>query len=110
MKSHTDRQRNDPIPFNYQPAQDETADNVPTSSDAKWLSDAVIYQWDDDFGDVGAPNPELEKMLFEDANLQRVGEAMKALSYEVETQGPEKIHPVRDVSVFFGACLVCSLT
>jgi ATP-dependent RNA helicase DDX3X len=110
LKSLTDRQRNDPIPFSYQPGQDETADNVPTSSEAKWLSDAVIYQWDDDFGEIGPHNPELEKVLFEDDNLQRAGEAIKALSYEVETEGPEKIHPVRDVSVCSGGCLVCLLT
>jgi hypothetical protein len=73
------------------------------------LSDAVIYQWDDEFGDVGAPNPELEQMLFEDANLQRAGEAIKALAYEVEVQGPEKIHPIRDVSMYSGTWFGYSL-
>jgi ATP-dependent RNA helicase DDX3X len=69
------------------------------------LSDAVIYQWDDEFGDVGEPNPELEKILFQDENLQRVGGAIEALSYEVTVEGPEKVHPVREVS-----CLTfCSL-
>jgi ATP-dependent RNA helicase DDX3X len=69
------------------------------------LSDAVIYQWDDEFGDVGEPNPELEKILFQDENLQRVGGAIEALSYEVMVEGPEKVHPVREVS-----CLTfCSL-
>lgn len=63
-----------------------------------WLSDAAVYQWDDEFGDVGEPNPELEKMLFDDENLQRAGGAIKALSYEVSTEGPVKIHPVREVS------------
>ena len=100
MKSLTDRLRNNPIPFNYQPAQDDPNEDVPTSSEAKWLSDAVIYQWDDDFGDVGPHNPDLEKILFEDDNLQRAGEAIKALSYDVETEGPEKIHPIRNVSVW----------
>ncbi|KAF1831822.1 DEAD-domain-containing protein [Decorospora gaudefroyi] len=86
----------DPIPFNYEtvvggtPAEDETRDSAP------WLSDAVVYQWDDEFGDVGEPNPELEKMLFQDEFLQRAGGAIQALSFNVELMGPNKINPVRD--------------
>ena len=68
---------------------------------APWLSDAAIYQWDDDFGEVGEPNPELEKMLFHDQFLQRAGNAIKALSFEVTVQGPNKINPVRNVSHLF---------
>jgi ATP-dependent RNA helicase DDX3X len=89
---------NNPIPFNYetvlggQAAPDETRDS------AVWLSDAAIYQWDDEFGDVGAPNPDLEKMLFADEHLQRAGGAIKALSFNVNLEGPEKVQPVRDVS------------
>lgn len=88
---------NDQTPFKYdtvasQSAEDETRDS------AEWLSDAVIYQWDDDFGDVGEPNPELEKMLYYDENLQRVGGAIKALVFDVHTEGPTKILPVRNVS------------
>ncbi|KAJ6280525.1 hypothetical protein J3E71DRAFT_179577 [Bipolaris maydis] len=85
-----------PIPFRYDtvvggtPAADETRDTVP------WLSDAAVYQWDDDFGDVGEPNPELEKMLFQDEYLQRAGSAISALSFEVTVQGPNKINPVRN--------------
>lgn len=86
------------MPFNYEPARTEPADNVPISGEAKWLSDAAIYQWDDDFGDVGEPNPDLEKQLYEDSNIQRIGTAIQALSYEVTTEGPEKIHPIREVS------------
>jgi len=88
----------DPVPFEYQnpagsaPAGDETRENV------AWLSDAAIYQWDDDFGDVGDPNPELEKMLFDDEFHQRAGNAIKALSFEVTVEGPNKLHPVRNVS------------
>ncbi|KAF3004182.1 hypothetical protein E8E13_006126 [Curvularia kusanoi] len=87
---------NNPMPFNYEPARDEPADNIPISGEAKWLSDAAIYQWDDDFGDVGEPNPDLEKQLYEDSNIQRIGGAIQALSYDVTTEGPEKIHPIRE--------------
>ncbi|KNG47246.1 DEAD-domain-containing protein [Stemphylium lycopersici] len=85
-----------PIPFQYEsvvggnPAEDETRES------AVWLSDAAIYQWDDDFGDVGEPNPELEKMLFLDEYLQRAGGAIKALSFDVTLEGPTKISPVRN--------------
>ncbi|EUC38875.1 hypothetical protein COCCADRAFT_32227 [Bipolaris zeicola 26-R-13] len=85
-----------PIPFQYDtvvggtPAADETRDAAP------WLSDAAVYQWDDEFGDVGEPNPELEKILFQDEYLQRAGSAISALSFEVTVQGPTKINPVRN--------------
>ncbi|KAJ4989848.1 DEAD/DEAH box helicase [Stagonosporopsis vannaccii] len=87
---------NNPIPFNYETVQGSEGEKDSTNATAAWLSDAVIYQWDDEFGDVGEPNPELEKVLFEDENIQRAGEAIKALSYEVNIEGPEKIHPVRE--------------
>jgi len=89
---------NNPVPFQYDtvvggtPAEDDTRDT------AVWLSDAAIYQWDDEFGDVGEPNPELEKMLFADQYLQRAGGAIKALSFDVALSGPTKISPVRNVS------------
>jgi ATP-dependent RNA helicase DDX3X len=89
---------NNPVPFQYEtvvggtPADDETRDT------AAWLSDAAIYQWDDEFGDVGEPNPELEKILFDDQYLQRAGGAIKALSFDVTLEGLTKINPVRNVS------------
>ena len=90
--------RNNPIPFNYEAVTGGEAPKDETRDNAAWLSDAVIYQWDDEFGDVGEPNPELEKMLFHDENLQRAGGSIKALTYEVTVEGPEKILPVREVS------------
>jgi hypothetical protein len=59
-----------PIPFKYEsvvggtPAEDETRNT------AVWLSDAAIYQWDDDFGDVGEPNPDLEVRIFSREAIQ----------------------------------------
>jgi ATP-dependent RNA helicase DDX3X len=87
-----------PVPFNYttvdggQPNPDESRDT------AGWLSQAVIYQWDDDFGDVGEPNPEVEEALFCSDNMQREGNAVKALLFDVTVEGPEKVFPVRNVS------------
>ncbi|KAJ4343851.1 hypothetical protein N0V87_000134 [Didymella glomerata] len=87
---------NNPIPFNYETVVGGEAEPDEIRQDAQWLSDAVVYQWDDEFGDVGEPNPELEKVLFDDEHLQRAGGAIKALSYEVAVEGPEKVLPVRD--------------
>jgi ATP-dependent RNA helicase DDX3X len=89
---------NNPIPFKYdtvvggEAAPDETRETAP------WLSDAAVYQWDDEFGDVGERNPDLERMLFEDSDLQRIGKKIDALSFNVDVEGPEKIQPVRSVS------------
>lgn len=90
---------NNPVPFKYEPVVDGEAVPDETRDTTPWLSDAAIYQWDDEFGDVGEPNPELEKMLFEDPNMQRVGHQIKALSFEVSVVGPDPIKPVREVSL-----------
>lgn len=87
-----------PIPFNYDAAAGEDAGPDETRDSAIWLSDAAIYAWDDEFGEIGEPNPELEKMLYEDENLQRAGGAIKALSFTVHVEGPERVPPVREVS------------
>jgi ATP-dependent RNA helicase DDX3X len=89
----------EPIPTVYEAVADGETARDDTHDSAVWLSDAAIYQWDDEFGDVGEPNPELEKMLFADENLQRAGERIKALSFNVTVEAPEKVHPVRDVSL-----------
>lgn len=89
---------NDRMPFMYEtvvggtPAEDETRE------DAAWLSEAVVYEWDDEYGDVGEPNPELEKALYEGDQILRAGAHIKALSFNVDTEGPTKVHPVRNVS------------
>lgn len=38
-----------------------------------WASNAAIYEWDDEFGDVGPSHPELEKQLFGSENHVRTG-------------------------------------
>ena len=40
----------------------------------EWAGNAAIYQWDDEFGDVGPKFPALEEQLFgQGANRSRVG-------------------------------------
>ncbi|KAJ4293133.1 hypothetical protein N0V90_008415 [Kalmusia sp. IMI 367209] len=89
---------NKPIPFQYGdvggPASDEARDGP------QWLSDAMVYTWDDEFGvgDVAPRNEYLEKILFEDPDIQRAGGliGMRALSFEVEVDGRTQIFPFRD--------------
>lgn len=88
---------NDPVPFNYA-APPGGAGHDESRDTAVWLSDAAVYAWDDEFGDVGEANPELEKMLYTGEHLQRAGGAIKALSFDVTVEGPEKVKPVRDVN------------
>jgi len=92
---------NDPVPFNYETVQGGQTEVDDTHDGAEWLSDAAIYQWDDDFGDVGHKNPELEKMLFEGPDRMRAGHQIKALKFEIEISGPEKLSPVREARISF---------
>ncbi|KAF2271006.1 P-loop containing nucleoside triphosphate hydrolase protein [Lojkania enalia] len=85
---------NNPIPFNYQTVYGGEAGADEPRDEAKWLSNAAIYEWDDDFGEVGPPNEELEKVLFHGEYLMRAGVQLEALAFDVEMFGPEKVHPI----------------
>ena len=89
---------NNPVPFNYDTVVGGVPNPEETRETAGWLSEAVVYQWDDDFGDVGEPNPDVEKALFFSDHMQRQGTAVKALEFDVTVEGPEKVLPVRNVS------------
>ncbi|KAG6137375.1 hypothetical protein E4U28_004593 [Claviceps purpurea] len=59
---------------------------------------AKIYQWDEDFGDVGPKFPELELELFGDPQTrhERAGlDFSKIDQIEVEQEGPTRIQPIR---------------
>ncbi|KAF2146323.1 uncharacterized protein K452DRAFT_324292 [Aplosporella prunicola CBS 121167] len=60
-----------------------------------WAASAARYEWDDEFGEVGPPNEELEKELFRHENVMRRGNAFNELEYEVFSEGPTKIAPIR---------------
>ena len=98
LKRAKDAGWNDPTPFKYEAVPDGEAGEPDNRDSAPWLSDAAVYQWDDEFGEVGQPQPELEKMLFADDNIQRRGGHLNALSFEVNLEGPLKVQPVREVS------------
>lgn len=50
---------------------DESADR------SHWASNAAKYEWNDEYGDVGPQNEELEKMLFRDEYTNRAGDMFK---------------------------------
>lgn len=50
------------------PAEGDNPEEQP-----KWAAKAAKYEWSEEFGDVGPPNPELEKMLFHSEYLNRAG-------------------------------------
>ncbi|ODA78721.1 hypothetical protein RJ55_06103 [Drechmeria coniospora] len=67
-------------------------------NDMDWGSNARIYQWCDEFGDVGPKFPELELELFGDPALRhdRAGlDFSKIDMIEVTQEGPVKINPIR---------------
>lgn len=67
----------------------------------KWLSDAVVYEWTDEYGEVGPELPELEKELYEDPDLARPGIdfGLTDAGYDVKVEGVSKVQPFRNVSL-----------
>ncbi|UNI24180.1 RNA helicase [Purpureocillium takamizusanense] len=64
----------------------------------EWDGSARVYQWSEEFGDVGPKFPELELELFGDPALrhERAGlDFAKIDRIEVQQEGPVKINPVR---------------
>ncbi|PHH71212.1 hypothetical protein CDD80_5438 [Ophiocordyceps camponoti-rufipedis] len=71
----------------------------PSSGDQPtWEGNARIYEWNDEYGDIGPKFPELELELFGDpsARHERVGlDFQKIDQIEVQQEGPVKIDPIR---------------
>lgn len=62
-----------------------------------WAATAARYEWDDDYGEVGPPMPELEQELFRQETVMRRGNAFQVLQYKIKQEGPVQIAPVRNV-------------
>ncbi|RDA94596.1 hypothetical protein CP533_2408 [Ophiocordyceps camponoti-saundersi (nom. inval.)] len=72
----------------------------PTNPDgeATWDGNARVYEWNDEFGDIGPKFPELELELFGDpaTRHERIGlDFQKIDQIEVQQEGPVKIDPIR---------------
>ncbi|KAG6018782.1 hypothetical protein E4U41_003586 [Claviceps citrina] len=77
---------------------DYTAFSVGETPD-QFDGQAKVYQWDDDFGDVGPRFPELELELFGDPETrhERAGlDFSKIEQIEVQQEGPTRIQPIRN--------------
>lgn len=55
-----------PLSYNY----DELAQQGPIET-TNWEGNNVIYEWDEEYGEVGPKHPELELMLFGDPDTRR---------------------------------------
>ena len=65
-----------------------------------WAHNAVKYEWQEDFGDVGPKIPELEEQLFRSEFLNRKGLKFGDLcAIKVTAEAEEKPAPISDVSV-----------
>lgn len=53
----------EPLPYNY----DELAQQGPEVV-TEWAGNGAVYEWDEEFGDVGPKFPDLELALFGDSN------------------------------------------
>lgn len=55
------------------PVLEKPAEDADQAAPAEWAANAAKYEWNEEFGDVGPPNPELEQMLFRNEYVNRVG-------------------------------------
>lgn len=69
---------NSPEKFNYEAYNADSKEKrqavEAVQETPAWASNAVKYEWSDEFGDVGPEFEELEKVLFCDENQVKVGD------------------------------------
>ncbi|GKT62333.1 DEAD/DEAH box helicase [Colletotrichum tofieldiae] len=81
-----------PLPYNYEELAQQG--HVETTD---WEGNGAIYEWNDDYGDVGPKFPELELALFGDPDTRRdhTGLDFSAIStVEVTQEGTIRVEPV----------------
>jgi ATP-dependent RNA helicase DDX3X len=74
--------------------------NAPPSDSVdlpSWASNAVKYEWQDEWGDVGPRVAELEAELFDLEFLHRKGHNYNKLELEVKAEGGVHIDPIAKV-------------
>ena len=62
-----------PTEFNYSAYNASTKEERAAVGEPAWASNATKYEWNDEYGDIGPPHPELEKMLFSNENQMKKG-------------------------------------
>ncbi|KAI1960380.1 hypothetical protein LOZ58_004103 [Ophidiomyces ophidiicola] len=63
----------EPQRYDYAVYTTQPGDPSSDVNDSQWASNAVKYEWKDEYGDVGPRNEELEQMLFRDEYTNRAG-------------------------------------
>jgi hypothetical protein len=95
--AHRDRARDagwvETVPVDYKVQQSSRDDDH-----ANYLKNSAVYEWDDEYGDVGPEVPELEQDLFGGDFRVRQGQHMDKLQFEVTVEGPDRLQPARSVS------------
>jgi ATP-dependent RNA helicase DDX3X len=87
------------VPFDYATANVSANEALGLS----WFSNAKVYEWTDDYGDVGPADPDLEKELFHSQFHSEQGSQMSNLTYfDVQVEGAAEIKPIRQVSRLAG--------
>ncbi|KAF2757596.1 DEAD-box protein [Pseudovirgaria hyperparasitica] len=61
---------------------------------ADWLSSAMRYEWDDEYGDVGPKIPRLEEELFGKTFRQETGSYLDAYDLKVTVEGDNRPPPI----------------
>ncbi|KAF2659304.1 P-loop containing nucleoside triphosphate hydrolase protein [Lophiostoma macrostomum CBS 122681] len=90
---------NNPIPFNYEAVVGAAVkpEGADAGDEPAWLGSAAVYEWDDDFGEIGPENAALEEQLFRGEHLMKAGIHLKTLhGFDVDVKGVERPPPVRD--------------
>ncbi|PTU21840.1 hypothetical protein P175DRAFT_0500719 [Aspergillus ochraceoroseus IBT 24754] len=92
-----------PEVYNYEkytaappPPADTLAEEVVQESVPEWAAQAAKYEWNDEYGDIGPENPELEEMLFRNEFINRTGLKLGALqNIEVFAESRERPRPIK---------------
>ena len=82
------------VPVDYNVQQSSRDDDH-----ANYLKNSAVYEWDDEYGDVGPEVPELEQDLFGGDFRVHQGQHMDKLQFEVTVEGPDRLQPARSVSI-----------
>jgi ATP-dependent RNA helicase DDX3X len=85
----------DTVPVNYDVQRSSREDEL-----THYLQHSAVYEWADEYGDVGPEIPELEEQLFGGDFRVRKGNHMGNLQFEVTVEGPDKLQPTRSVSIY----------
>ena len=70
-----------------------------TAGQPAWASNAQVYEWTGDEGEVGPANAELEEQLFNSGLRAEAGSALEALDIEATLEGPKTYSPIVRVSL-----------